>query len=248
MINKKGKWEYDYNGQIAVDSHKGIIVASYITNNPTDHHELVPLMEQVQSNLTEIYDEIPVNYQVSADNGYSTDENTEYLEKHGFDAYIASRKLSRKEKTINASKKPFSKDNFNYDYEMRTYICPLGQPLYKKREYQYKNKKRTTHWTKECKNCTVQEYCSKTQRYRTISDYGNISKIKMQRKMETPEAQKIYKTRSKTVELPFANIKQNMHLTEFTTTGLKQVNTEFKLYTIGHNLKRIYNEINNKNN
>ena len=57
----------------------------------------------------------------------------------------------------------------------------------------------------------------------TISDYGNIYKIKMQRKMETPEAQKIYKTRSKTAELPFANIKQNMHLTEFTTTGLKQV-------------------------
>ena len=43
-------------------------------------------------------------------------------------------------------------------------------------------------------------------------------------------------------------MKQNMHLTEFTTTGLKQVNTEFKLYTIGHNLKRVYNEINNRNN
>ena len=248
MVNKKGKWEYDYNGQIAVDSHKGIIVASYITNNPTDHYELIPLMEQVQSNLAGIYDEMPVNYQVSADNGYSTDENTDYLDKHGLDGYIASRKLSRKEKNRNLSEKPFSKDNFNYNYEMMTYICPLGQPLYKKSEYQYKNKTRITHWTKECKNCPVQEYCSKTQRYRTISDYGNISKIKMQRKMETTEAQKIYKIRSKTAELPFAHIKQNMHLTEFTTTGLKQVNTEFKLYTIGHNLKRIYNEINNKNN
>ena len=248
MINKKGKWEYDYNGQIAVDAHKGIILASYITNNPTDHYELIPLMEQVQSNLTSIGAEIPVDCQVSADNGYSTDENTEYLDKHGFDGYISSRKLSRKEKMRNLSKKPFSKDNFDYDYEMMTYICPLGQPLYKKSEYQYKNKTRITHWTKECKNCPVQEYCSKTQRYRIISDYGNISKIKMQRKMETKEAQEIYKIRSKTAELPFANIKQNMHLTEFTTTGLKQVNTEFKLYTIGHNLKRIYNEINNKNN
>ena len=248
MVNKKGKWEYDYNGQIAVDSYKGIIVASYITNNPTDHYELVPLMEQVQSNLAGIYDEMPVNYQVSADNGYSTDENTDYLDKYGLDGYISSRKLSRKEKKRNLSEKPFSKDNFNYDYEMMTYICPLGQPLYKKSENQYKNKTRITHWTKECKNCPVQEYCSKTQRYRIISDYGNISKIKMQRKMETTEAQKIYKIRSKTAKLPFANMKQNMHLTEFTTVVLKQVNTEFKLYTIRHNLKRIYNEINNKNN
>ncbi len=56
------------------------------------------------------------------------------------------------------------------------------------------------------------------------------------------------KKRSKTAELPFAHIKQNMKLHEFTTTGIKNTNTEFKLYTIGHNLKRIYNEINKKNN
>ena len=39
-------------------------------------------MEQVQFNLTSMGVEIPVNCQVSADNGYSTDENTEYLDKH----------------------------------------------------------------------------------------------------------------------------------------------------------------------
>lgn len=51
----------------------------------------------------------------------------------------------------------------------------------------------------------------------------------------------------KTVVL-FANMKQNILLTKFITIGLKRVNTEFKLYAIGHNLKIIYNEINNKNN
>nr|WP_232817562.1 hypothetical protein [Methanobrevibacter oralis] len=35
-------------------------------------------------------------------------------------------------------------------------------------------------------------------------------------------------------------MKQNINLTKFTTTGLKQVNIDFKLYTIGHNLKREY--------
>ncbi|WP_081738380.1 transposase [Methanobrevibacter oralis] len=72
----------------------------------------------------------------------------------------------------------------------------------------------------------------------------------MQRKIENHRSpKKIYKnTLKKQQKLPFANMKQNIHLTEFTTTGLKQVNTEFKLYTIGHNLKRVYNEINNRNN
>lgn len=248
MKNKKGKWEFDYNGQIAVDDYKGIILASYITNNPTDYYELIPLMEQVQSNLSEIYDETPVNYQVRADNGYSTDMNTEYLEQNGFDGYISSRKLSREQKKYNLSDKPFAKDNFFYDNEMMTYIRLLGQPLYKISEYTYKNKSRISHWTKECKTCPMQLFCSKGNRCRVIQDYGIPSKIRMQRKMETPEAKERYKIRSKTAERPFAHLKQNMHLTEFRTTGLQEVNTEFKLYTIGHNLKRIYNEISRKNN
>lgn len=180
MKNKKGKWEFDYNGQIAVDDYKGIILASYITDNSTDYYELIPLMEQVQSNLSEIYDETPVNYQVSADNGYSTDMNTEYLEQNGFDGYISSRKLSREQKKYNLSDKPFAKDNFFYDNEMMTYICPLGQPLYKISEYTYKNKSRISHWTKECKTYPMQLFCSKGNRCRVIQDYGIPSKIRMQ--------------------------------------------------------------------
>lgn len=180
MKNKKGKWEFDYNGQIAVDDYKGIILASYITNNPTDYYELISLMEQVQSNLSEIYDETPVNYQVSADNGYSTDMNTEYLEQNGFDGYISSRKLSREQKKYNLSDKPFAKDNFFYDNEIMTYICPLGQPLYKISEYTYKNKSRISHWTKECKICPMQLFCSKGNRGRVIQDYKIPSKIRMQ--------------------------------------------------------------------
>lgn len=94
----------------------------------------------------------------------------------------------------------------------------------------------------------MKEICCNKKNYRTIQDYVNPFKIRMQRKMETDWAQKIYKKRSKTAELPSAHIKQNMKLHEFTTTGIKNTNTEFKLYTIGHNLKRIYNEINTKNN
>lgn len=69
----------------------------------------------------------------------------------------------------------------------------------------------------------------------------NISKIKMQRKIENHKSppKKSTKIRSKKQQkLPFTNMKQNINLTKFTTTGLKQVNIDFKLYTIGHNLKK----------
>ena len=107
MKNKKGKWEWDYNAQIIVDEYKGIILSSYITQNPTDHFELIPSIEQLESNLSKIYDELPSNFQFSADNGYSTDENTTYLEEKGLDGYISTRKLSRKEK-LELIKKPLT--------------------------------------------------------------------------------------------------------------------------------------------
>ena len=44
---------------------------------------------------------MPSNFQFSADNGYSTDENTTYLEEKGIDGHISTRKLSKKEKKYN---------------------------------------------------------------------------------------------------------------------------------------------------
>ena len=109
MMNIKCKGEWDYNAQIIVDEYKGIILSSYITQNPTDYFELIPSIEQLESNLEGIYDEMPSNFQFSAYNGYSTDENTTYIQEKGLDGHISTRKLSRKEKKYNLWEKPFQK-------------------------------------------------------------------------------------------------------------------------------------------
>ncbi len=86
----------------------------------------------------------------------------------------------------------------------------------------------------------------KTQRYRIISDYGKHfpkknKNAKKNRKPQKPPKKNLQKyAQKKQQKLPFTNMKQNINLTKFTTTDLKQLNTEFKLYTIGHNLKREY--------
>lgn len=48
MLNKKSKWEFDYNLQIGVNEYKGIIVSSSLTQNPTDVFELIPQIEQIK--------------------------------------------------------------------------------------------------------------------------------------------------------------------------------------------------------
>nr|WP_296889057.1 hypothetical protein [uncultured Methanobrevibacter sp.] len=53
----------------------------------------------------------------------------------------------------------------------------------------------------------MKKICCNKKNNRTIQDYENPSKIRMQRKTEIDWAQKIYKKRSKTEELSFAHIK-----------------------------------------
>jgi transposase len=69
-----------YNAQVAVDSSHQIIVATDLTNNPTDD----PLLAYMVSRLPKK----PKAF--SADAGYSvSDENLKYLKKKHIDAYIA---------------------------------------------------------------------------------------------------------------------------------------------------------------
>ena len=94
MLGKDGRMRFNYNPQIAVDSHSGIIISPRLSNNPTDHYELIPLIKDIESK----YGQLKPGTQIFADNGYSTDENIEYLKNKNLDGYIASRKLSRKAK------------------------------------------------------------------------------------------------------------------------------------------------------
>ena len=86
---------------ILISVFDGILSSRDITQNPTDHFELIPSIEQLENNLTGIYEELPSNFQFSTYNEYSTDDNTTYLEENGIDGYISARKLSRKEKKYN---------------------------------------------------------------------------------------------------------------------------------------------------
>ena len=178
-MNKKGKWEWDYNVQTIVDEYKIIILSSYITQNPTDHFELIPSIEQLKTNLDGIYEELPSNFQFSPDNGYSTDENTTCIEEKGLDGYISTRKLSRKEKSTIYGKNHFKKTISTIIQKLKAYICPLGEILYRRKTYEYKNKQRITYQTNKCKKYIMKEICCKKKNYRTIQDYENPSKIRM---------------------------------------------------------------------
>lgn len=181
---------------------------------------------------------------VLADNGYLTDENTDYLENKGLEGFISTRKMSRNFKKRKDKNKPFSKDNFNYESSFNAYVCPNGLILDNQNVFvDKKNKQRIVYWTNNCKFCPDREKCCGNSRYRVISDYGVPSHIRMLHKMDEDWALEIYKERSAFNEVQFAHIKYNMGFTEFKTIGLKHSENEIRLLSTGRNFKIIYNKL-----
>lgn len=72
-----------YNGQIAVDAARQIIVAERLSANPADFAALVPLVDQIKTNLGRKARE------VSADTGFATKANLAALAQRRVTAYLS---------------------------------------------------------------------------------------------------------------------------------------------------------------
>src|SRR5664280_2333943 len=243
MMNKKNRMELSYNLQIAVDYDSGIILANTVTQDPTDHYQLIPQIEQT----IETIGPVPDDTTLSADNGYYTKINLQYLEDNELDGYIPNRKQVYESKRHFINNKPYSKHNFKYDHQNDLYICPNNEILKYKKTYQYNNINMRQYYTNKCLNCLNQLECTGKNRIRIITDYGDVLSKRMALKMETEKGKLEFAKRKMTVEWPFGNIKENLKYTEYLTRGIKQTQVENNLISISHNIKRIFNQKQNKN-
>jgi hypothetical protein len=76
-----------YNCQVAVDSECQVIVAATVTQECNDKGQLVPMVKRIQANTNR-----PKPRQMSADNGYYSEENIRQAERRGIDLYVATGK------------------------------------------------------------------------------------------------------------------------------------------------------------
>jgi len=83
-----------YNGQAAVDSENQVIVAQTLTNSSNDMQQMIPLLQQIRSNLGRQAKE------VSADSGYCSKRNLKALVQRHIRGYIATDR-QRKVRNVN---------------------------------------------------------------------------------------------------------------------------------------------------
>jgi len=243
MKNKKERIELAYNSQITVDHDSGIILANDVTQECTDHNQLQSQIELTEENLGGL----PEGTKVSMDNGYFSGANLRYLEQKGLDGYIPDSKQAQEQKGKKVKDGPYSKDKFKYDEEEDQFICPNGEVLIRKGEYEYNGKPLYTYYGANCGECPFRADCAGEGRIRVItSDDYEAERRRMSAKMRSKEGKEEYKRRKETVEWPFGNIKHNLKFREFLTRGIEKVRIEHNLVCTAHNLKVMWAKMRGK--
>ena len=239
---QNGQLKPGYNAQISTENQ--IIVHYTLHQNQTDTKTLQPHLE----NLKETYgDKVFQELQdITADAGYGSEENYDYLEQQELTAYVKYNTFDKEQdKNYQKKHKTFSKENLHYNQEEDYYVCPIGQKMHKT----HQSKKNTeagytqhiSHYqAKNCEGCPLRGQCFKAKGNRSIERNHNLERHKEKiRELLTSEiGLRKRKQRTADVEPVLAQLKHNHKFRRFSLKGIEKTELEFGLMAIAHNLRK----------
>jgi Transposase DDE domain len=203
---------------------------------------LEPMVEQMLDNVGQKPAELLV------DSGYVSMQHLEFCAAAGITLYGPCQENDFSQEN---GKKPQSnqhtqlpKSAFPWLPEERTYQCPEGHRL---RFAKQQTQPRADHTVtldidtcppEHCLPCPRQSACTRTpQKGRSVSRMENEDLLDALRaRMQTDDAKKLYRLRSRTVELSYADLKEHRGLRRFHGRGQSRAATEIGLLVLANNL------------
>ncbi len=234
---RNGQLKPAYNVQISTNNQ---YIASYsLHQNATDTNTLI---EHVNKHIQQ-FKQTPNN--ITADAGYGSEQNYQWLENKGITAYVKHNQFDRMQNENIRNKNPFGADQLQYDYEKNQYTCPIGEPM-KHTGWEIKETKGgyaqiiDKFQAQSCSGCFLDGVCNKQTGNRIIevSLNGNRLKQAADKRLKSKRGIKKRKQRCFDPEPVFANIKHNHYFKRFMLRGIDKVNVETGLLALAHNLRK----------
>ena len=221
--------------QIGVDSE--YIVNMGIFSERSDQLTLIPFLEDTKSKVGK-YKEIV------ADAGYESEENYVYLNKQQQDSYIKPSNYEASKKKI---KNKYATQNFIYNTDEDTYLCPENQILKPVEIKKSKSKsgyvsEKTIYSCKECENCPYRTLCTQSQTGRRIQRATIFTKFRNEslKNITTEKGILLRMNRSIQVEGAFGVLKQDYGFRRFLTRGNENVKIEMLLLCFAFNINKLH--------
>jgi transposase len=241
-IMKQGDGGYapSYNVQISTDAAHKIIVGVGLSQTSSDYGELMPAMERVEENLGKPPE------QVVTDGGFTSRQNIVDAAAKGID--LIGSLDDHREQAVGQMKRrgvapEFYPQAFSYDAEQDCFRCPAGEVLkYVSQEsrpgvvhYQYRA------GAGVCAACPLREHCcpQNAGKGRSVTRAVEASEVQaFKQKMQTPEAQAIYRQRGVMAEFPNAWIKDKLALRQFSVRGKIKARIEALWACLTYNIQQ----------
>jgi transposase len=234
---RNGQLKPAYNVQISTNKQ---FIASYsIHQNTTDTNTL---SSHLGGHIKE-YGIKPSS--VTADAGYGSEQNYQWLEDKNITAYVKHNQFDRYQHKTTRDKKPYAADKMCYEIEKDQYRCPSGKVM-----KNIGNRERITttgfqqeiarYRTKKCNGCPLQQQCNPGNNWRAIEVNHNLNRLKQQaeKRLKSKRGVAKRKQRCHDTEPVFANIKNNHQFRRFMLRGIEKVSVETGLLAIAHNLRK----------
>jgi transposase len=207
---------------------------------------------------------------LAADSGFHSARNMEMLSEQQIDAYVADtqfrkrdprfaevdryKERSRRERTRRfGHNRLFGTEDFRFGADLSYCLCPAGKRLYRSggnvvteglRSVRFKGPKSA------CLPCSLRSQClrhpERTEIRQVAYFHGRTETAKdcavekMKRKIDSAVGRALYAMRLAIAEPPFAHICRVMGLDRFTLRGKRKVNSQWKLFFMVHNLKKLH--------
>lgn len=234
---KNGQLKPAYNVQISSNNQ---YIASYsIHQNTTDTNTLIDHLQQhIKS-----FKQKPTN--ITADAGYGSEQNYQWLEDKRITAYVKHSQFDRMQNEKQQQKNPFSVDKLEYDQVNDKLICPIGEPM-KKISWKIEETKGgyaqviDKYQATNCDTCLLKGVCHQQEgdRIAEISLNSRRLKHKADKRLKSKRGIQKRKQRCHDTEPVFANIKHNHQFKRFMLRGKEKVNIELGLLALAHNLRK----------
>jgi len=237
---KNGQLKAAYNWQISTSDQ--YIVNYDIYQKTNDTQTLPDHLDEYK----ELYGHSPEV--VVADAGYGSEENYEYMEDEGIEAYVKYNYFHQEQKAKSKIKATdvFKTQHLYYNKDEDCFICPMGQKMTKRYEKIHKTKtgykqNYSVYQAQNCQGCPLRGVCHKSKHNRKVEFNWNLKrhKDKARQKLLSEQGLAHRSQRPADVEAVFGNIKHNKNFTRFMLRGKDNVLIEAGLIALAHNLAKM---------
>jgi hypothetical protein len=252
-----------YTGVATVDAAHQIIVDAQAHGTGSEAELLMPVVAAIAHQLEP-------HTVLTADAGYHSEANLQQLAARQIPALIADQQMRKRDPRFATqgrhqlaphplhhkmrdarAGRGFTPDQFVYDADARTCVCPAGKSLYRKGQSRVVNGYVTEQFRgakRDCASCALREECLRTPDTTPVRNVafgrgrameGVSHTEQMRQRIDTDEGRAQYACRFATVEPVFGNVRYNKGLDRFTLRGRGKVDAQWKLFCLVHNIEKL---------